>query len=119
MTGAELRLWFHVRDRRLAGYRFRRQHPIGPYFADSRAWSVVSSSNLTEGNTLRETKRIAAEPRIWNAEAGAWSAIWDSDALKHPQFVLEAILLELNRPHPSPLPRAGEGTLDASKRCVA
>jgi very-short-patch-repair endonuclease len=34
MTDAELRLWFHVRDRRLAGHRFRRQHPIGPYFAD-------------------------------------------------------------------------------------
>ena len=79
----------------------------------SRAWSVVSSSNLTEGNTLRETKRIAAEPRIWNAEAGAWSAIWDSDALKHPQIVLEVILLELNHPHPPALhrcPAAGEGT---------
>ena len=34
MTDAERRLWFHVRNRHLAGYRFRRQHPIGPYFAD-------------------------------------------------------------------------------------
>ena len=64
---------------------------------------------------MRETKRIAAEPRIWNDEAGAWSAIWDSDALKHPQFVPEVILLELYHPHPNPpalhrCPAAGEGT---------
>ena len=27
-------LWYRLRDRRLAGHKFRRQHPIGPYFAD-------------------------------------------------------------------------------------
>src|SRR4051812_47262993 len=27
-------LWSLVRDRRLAGFKFRRQHPIGPYIAD-------------------------------------------------------------------------------------
>ncbi|MFN3859445.1 MAG: endonuclease domain-containing protein [Caulobacter sp.] len=30
----EARLWAMVRGRRLEGYRFRRQVPIGPYFAD-------------------------------------------------------------------------------------
>ncbi len=33
-TLAEAELWLHLRRRRLNGYRFRRQHPIGPYFAD-------------------------------------------------------------------------------------
>ena len=27
-------LWKHLRARRLAGLKFRRQHPIGPYYAD-------------------------------------------------------------------------------------
>jgi len=27
-------LWKHLRARRLAGLKFRRQHPIGPYDAD-------------------------------------------------------------------------------------
>lgn len=33
-TDAERRLWSALRSRRLDGYRFRRQHQIGPYYAD-------------------------------------------------------------------------------------
>src|SRR4051794_6695821 len=33
-TDAELRLWRALRDRRLAGLKFRRQHPIGPFVTD-------------------------------------------------------------------------------------
>jgi very-short-patch-repair endonuclease len=33
-TDAEQRMWSALRDRRLAKYKFRRQHPIGPYIVD-------------------------------------------------------------------------------------
>ncbi|MHB0858108.1 MAG: endonuclease domain-containing protein [Anaerolineae bacterium] len=33
-TPAEALLWQNLRGRRLAGAKFRRQHPIGPYVAD-------------------------------------------------------------------------------------
>ena len=33
-TLAERKLWVALRRRRLGGYRFRRQHPIGPFIAD-------------------------------------------------------------------------------------
>lgn len=33
-TPAEARLWRILRARRLAGYKFRRQHPIGRFIAD-------------------------------------------------------------------------------------
>jgi len=33
-TDAEARLWDRLRDRRLAGAKFRRQHPAGPYIVD-------------------------------------------------------------------------------------
>jgi len=33
-TEAERALWFHLRTKRLAGFRFRRQHPCGPYVLD-------------------------------------------------------------------------------------
>jgi len=33
-TDAEALLWNRLRDRRLAGVKFRRQHPIGPYVVD-------------------------------------------------------------------------------------
>ena len=34
MTKAEALLWGALRDHRLDGHKFRRQTPIGPYFAD-------------------------------------------------------------------------------------
>jgi len=34
MSDAERRIWYHIRHRALR-VRFRRQHPIGPYTADS------------------------------------------------------------------------------------
>jgi very-short-patch-repair endonuclease len=33
-TDAETALWYHLRDRRLAGIKFRRQHPFGPFILD-------------------------------------------------------------------------------------
>jgi very-short-patch-repair endonuclease len=34
MTKVECFVWSRLRNRQLAGYKFRRQVPIGPYFAD-------------------------------------------------------------------------------------
>jgi very-short-patch-repair endonuclease len=34
MTRPEVHLWEHLRDQRLAGLRFRRQHPVGSYVLD-------------------------------------------------------------------------------------
>ena len=34
MTSAELHLWERLRDKKINGYRFRRQHPIYTYIAD-------------------------------------------------------------------------------------
>ena len=34
MTPAERKLWYALRDRRLIGYKFRRQMPVGKYIAD-------------------------------------------------------------------------------------
>ncbi len=34
LSPPEVKLWSRIRRRQLAGLRFRRQHPIGPYSAD-------------------------------------------------------------------------------------
>jgi very-short-patch-repair endonuclease len=33
-TDAEAALWLHLRGRRLGGFKFRRQHPCGPFVLD-------------------------------------------------------------------------------------
>ena len=34
MTRQELGLWLRLKNRQLGGFKFRRQHPIGPYILD-------------------------------------------------------------------------------------
>ena len=100
MTDAERRLWFQVCNRHLAGYRFRRQHPIGPYFADFACVERHLVVELDGGQHL--AGQAADRRRTADLQHRGWRVIrfWDDDVLKHPQLVLEAILLELNSPSP-------------------
>jgi very-short-patch-repair endonuclease len=56
-------LWKHLRDRRLAGYKFRRQHPIGPFIADfycADAKLVVEvDSSYHDGRKQEDQRRTA------------------------------------------------------------
>ena len=66
MTTAETMLWRAVRNHRIDGYGFRRQTPIGPYFADfvCLARKIVVEA---DGRT-HET----ADAKIKDAERDAW-----------------------------------------------
>ncbi len=59
-TSAEEKLWFELRARRLGGYKFVRQAPIGPYFVDflCRERRVVVE---VDGATHGEDHEIAAD----------------------------------------------------------
>jgi len=71
MTKAETLLWGALRDHRLDGRKFRRQMPIGPYFADFACLAsklVVEADGRTHANedaALRDAARDA-----WFARAG-------------------------------------------------
>jgi very-short-patch-repair endonuclease len=59
-TSAETVLWQKLRAGRLAGYRFRRQHPIGPYivdFACLAARLIVEVDSPTHENASIDKKR--------------------------------------------------------------
>ena len=65
-TDAERALWNRLRDRRLAGRKFRRQHPIGTYIADFacvEAGLVIEldgGQHFTPGNATYDARRSAA-----------------------------------------------------------
>src|SRR5262245_3061368 len=71
-TAAELLLWAQLRDRRLGGFKFRRQRPIGFYFADfvcmeRRLVVEVDGEphDLTvEHDSIRDAKLMAAGYRV-------------------------------------------------------
>ena len=64
-TEAERVLWNRLRDRRLAGCKFRRQHPVGTYFADFacvEAGLVIEldgGQHFDPGNAAYDARRTA------------------------------------------------------------
>jgi very-short-patch-repair endonuclease len=80
-TPAETAMWKLLRNRRLAGFKFRRQQPFGPYILDNycaRARLVVEldgDSHATEEGQKNDSERdayLAANGllvlRFWNVE---------------------------------------------------
>jgi very-short-patch-repair endonuclease len=56
MIETERRIWSHLRGRQVDGWKFRRQHPIGPYFVDfycAAARLVIEFNGLSHDNDRR------------------------------------------------------------------
>ena len=112
-TDAERALWNALRNRQLAGHKFRRQHPIGPFFADFacvEADLVVEldgSHHLQPDVLERDRERTLA----LNRHGFQVLRFDDRQALTEQAGVLSTVLnwLKARHPHPNPLPRAGEG----------
>ena len=112
-TDAERALWSAVRNRQLRGCKFRRQHPIGAFFAD---FACVEAGLVVEldGGQHFSTEGVSADAARTAVLQGHGFHILrftDRDVLVEREGVLNAILawLDANFPHPGPLPQAGEG----------
>jgi len=95
-TDAERRLWSALRDRRLSGYRFRRQFPIGPFivdFACTRHQLIVEADGGQHADSETDRKRTAF------LEAEGWRVLrfWNNDVLANTSGVVETILKELQK----------------------
>jgi very-short-patch-repair endonuclease len=108
MTDAERRLWYHLRDRRLVGRKFRRQVPIGPYVADFACLEAMLVVEVDGGQHADGAD--AARDAFLRCHGFAVLRFWNNDVLTRTQAVLATIHAALStHPHPGPLPQAGEG----------
>ena len=89
-TDAEALLWSRLRDRRLAGHKFRRQHPIGPYIADFACPDARLVIELDGGQHSPETD--AARTAYIEEQGYMVLRFWNNEALGNPDGVLETIL---------------------------
>jgi very-short-patch-repair endonuclease len=110
-TNAETLLWFHLRDRRMADRKFRRQRPIGPYFADFVCLEAKLIVELDGGQHVDAAACDENRTRFMQAEGYRVLRFWNNEVLTQTDAVRERILqaLQEGSPHPSPLPQAGEG----------
>ena len=109
---AERAIWIALRNRQLDGYKFRRQHPIGAYFADFACIEAMLVVELDGGQhyELEAIEVDARRTRALNANGFHVVRFDDRQALIEREGVLTSILqwLHTHHPHPSPLPQAGE-----------
>jgi very-short-patch-repair endonuclease len=55
-------LWYHLRDRRMADHKFRRQRPIGPYIADFACLEAKLIVELDGGQHVEQAYDENADP---------------------------------------------------------
>lgn len=93
MPSAERKLWARIRNKQLDGFRFRRQHTIGPYVADfacaeTRIVIELDGDQHAFDEGARDRKRDAF------IESEGWQVLrfWNNDVYGNIDGVLEVIL---------------------------
>ena len=119
MTRAEIMLWEALRDRWLDGHGFRKQTPIGPYFADF----VCLQRKLIVEADGRTHESVNAKVR--DGDRDAWLHRAGLRVLRFPDdlivgglpIVIERIRAALGEPKRNPVSRTGKAARPLSPSC--
>lgn len=110
MTLAERTLWRVLKDRQLGGFRFRRQHPVGPYIVDFVCLEAGLVIEVDGGQHMD-----AATDRVRDAflqrEGFHVLRFWNNEVMANLDGVRALMLRWLGHPPPSQpsLARVGRG----------
>jgi very-short-patch-repair endonuclease len=109
-TWAERQLWGRFRNRSFAQFKFRRQHPVGPYILDFYCASKKLAVELDGDVHAAPGRRNRDFVRDAYLEAKGVQVLrfWNMEIQDNLEGVLEVIYVALHRPmpnpHPDPLP---------------
>jgi len=93
-TDAEARLWRHLRDRRLNGHKFKRQHKIVRYIVDFVCLerNLIVELDGGQHNFPDQAAQDAERTATLNRFGYRVLRFWNTDALQETESVLETIL---------------------------
>src|SRR5205809_1079301 len=94
-TDAERALWFCLRDRRLAGFKFRRQMPVDRYVVDFCCEASRLVIELDGGQHAVRSVQDAERTAALEAQGYLVLRFWNNDVLQNIDGVLESILATL------------------------
>ena len=92
---AEAMLWNELKSRRLGGYKFVRQMPLGPYFADFACRDrklVVELDGSQHADSAYDRRR----DEFMRLQGYSVLRFWSADAVKSLRSVCETILAALD-----------------------
>lgn len=101
MTLAERQLWQELRGKQVAGFRFRRQHPIGHYIADFACVEKLLVIELDGGQ--HQEQREYDERRTDYLQSEGWQVLrfWNNEVMANLDGVLARIIEVLSTVPPS------------------
>jgi type I restriction enzyme M protein len=113
-TSHEKCLWRLLRAHRFAGFKFRRQHDIGPYIVDFYCHEKKLIIELDGGGHSKEPQEQKDKNRDQYFKNRGYQLlrIWNNELFENQAHVLEfifKILCTPATPLPCPSPRRGEG----------
>ncbi len=93
-TDAERRLWSRLRDRRLNGWKWKRQAPRGPFIADFYCADAGLVVELDGGQHAEDIEAVkdARRTRVLEAEGLRVIRFWNWEVLQELEMVCETIL---------------------------
>lgn len=93
-TDAEALLWSRLRARQLGNLKFRRQRPIGPYFADFACLEIGLVIELDGGQHAEDAGAAHDQKRSDEMAAPGFQTLrfWNNEVLLQTEAVLEKIL---------------------------
>jgi very-short-patch-repair endonuclease len=94
-TKAEDVFWFNVRARRLNGYKFRRQHLIGPYIVDFVCLRAKLIVELDGGQHALQQEYDRERDAFLKKQGFRVLRFWNTELLTNRDGVLETVLREL------------------------
>jgi very-short-patch-repair endonuclease len=98
-TEAERQLWRRLRNRALGGFKFVRQEPIGPYFADfvCREEELVIETDGATHSTDDERRRDATREQLLHDRGYRVARFCNEEVYRNIEGVLDTILAALER----------------------
>jgi very-short-patch-repair endonuclease len=90
-TDAEAVLWSRLRNRQLAGRKFRRQVPLLGYVADFASFDAKVIIELDGGQHAEQTEADERRTRALEAVGFLVLRFWNGDVLANLEGVLETI----------------------------
>jgi len=110
-TDAERRLWNRLRNRTLAGHKFRRQYVIGPYTCDFVCIGKLLVIEIDGGQHALQVERDEDRTAYLRSQGFTVMRFWNHEVLVETEAVLEKILaaVESDTPSPCPSPPQGRG----------
>jgi very-short-patch-repair endonuclease len=109
LTDAEKYLWRHLRLRQIAGHKFRRQRPMGPYIVDFVCIEKKVVVEVDGGQHNGVVSRDYQRDEWFRAQGYTVLRFWNHEVLTQTDHVKEMIWSALDEPPPFSSPACGGG----------